>query len=53
MNGRESTSIKPPVTLQHVMTFGKHKGLSIKTILRDDPEYIIWMAENDVQQING
>ncbi len=29
-----------------IMPFGKHKGLKIETILRDEPGYIVWMDEN-------
>jgi len=27
-----------------VMTFGRHKGLKISTVLREDPGYIVWMS---------
>lgn len=42
-------------TRETILTFGKHKGLKVKTVLRDDPGYILWMAENikDVQFESG
>ena len=28
------------------MTFGKHKNKKVKTVLNQDPDYLIWAAEN-------
>lgn len=30
----------------YVMPFGKHMGKTIKEILWEEPEYIIWLSEN-------
>lgn len=31
-----------------VLTFGKHNGLSIRSILLDDPSYILWLHEQGI-----
>jgi uncharacterized protein (DUF3820 family) len=36
----------------HVMTFGKHKGKSIAEILDVNPNYIIWLSDNNVLNIS-
>ena len=33
-------------TRDTVVTFGKHKGLKVSTILENDPGYIVWMNDN-------
>jgi hypothetical protein len=42
-------------TRKTILTFGKHKGLSIQTLLLNDPSYIVWMSENikDIQFEGG
>lgn len=42
---------KPPITINYVMPFGKHKGLSLKSLLDVDPGYIVWLKETDVLNI--
>jgi uncharacterized protein (DUF3820 family) len=28
------------------MPFGKHKGTELETLIKDEPDYIVWLAEN-------
>lgn len=41
----------PKITINHIMTFGKHKGLSLKSLLDVDPGYIVWLKEEAVLNI--
>jgi hypothetical protein len=40
-NGEKMETYK----LETVLTFGKHKGKTIRVVLENDPSYIVWMAE--------
>lgn len=42
---------KSPVTINYIMPFGKHKGLSLKTLLDIDPGYVVWLKDKDVLNI--
>jgi hypothetical protein len=33
------------------LTFGKHKGKTVRWIIEHDPSYIIWLHENKVCEI--
>lgn len=35
----------------YVFDFGKYKGLTLASVLRSDPGYILWMHENNVAEI--
>jgi hypothetical protein len=48
MQGRNP---KSPVTVNYIMPFGKHKGLSLKTLLDIDPGYIVWLKDENVLNI--
>jgi uncharacterized protein (DUF3820 family) len=32
--------------LDHVLTFGRHRGRTIEDVLEDDPRYLLWVCEN-------
>lgn len=34
------------ITKKDKLTFGKYRGLSVKTVLSKDPEYICWVHDN-------
>jgi len=36
----------PPMGLEDVFKFGKHKGDRLWQVLRDDYSYIVWAVEN-------
>ena len=42
----------PQQTLRYdfgtILRFGKHSGQSINEIIKEDPQYILWMADNFV-----
>ena len=33
-------------SLTDVMTFGKHKGKTVKEVINSNPEYIVWVVRN-------
>lgn len=35
-----------------VLTFGKHNGLSIRSVLLDDPSYILWLHEQGIVEFS-
>lgn len=37
---------KIDVDANYVFTFGKHKGKNIKKVLKNDPQYILWVNKN-------
>jgi len=42
-----STERKPLLlSLETIMPFGKHKGLTVASILDSEPSYITWLIEN-------
>lgn len=42
----------PKLTNDHVMTFGKYKGMTLGNIADEDPSYIIWLTDNNILDIN-
>lgn len=38
------------VGLEYVFTFGKHKGISVKEIAQEDPDYLVWCQGKKILQ---
>lgn len=34
------------LTLESILTFGKHKGEQVEDLIEDNPSYIRWLMEN-------
>ncbi len=43
---------RPKLKNNHVMTFGKYKGMTLGSIADEDPSYIIWLTDNNILDIN-
>jgi len=41
---------KEPLCMEDTLDFGKHAEEQIEDILQDDPQYLVWMYNNDVRQ---
>lgn len=44
--------MKPKLRNDHVMAFGKYKGMTLADIADQDPSYVIWLTDNNVLDIN-
>lgn len=45
--GRSNRSIVPTITdPRTVLTFGKYRGETIREVLDNDPQYLVWLHEN-------
>lgn len=42
----------PKLKNDHVMTFGKYKGMTLEDIADENPSYIIWLVDNNILDIN-
>lgn len=41
-----------PLTLDTILSFGKHKGMQVEDVIEDHPSYIQWMLREDVRQFD-
>jgi len=37
----------------HILTFGKHKNQTIGHVAFVDPQYIVWLSENNILDIDS
>ncbi len=45
--GRSNRSIVPIITdPRTILTFGKYRGETIREVLDNDPQYLVWLHEN-------
>lgn len=44
----EIDRIYPKITIEDVVTFGKHKGKTYKEVYTQDPNYVIWFLQNNI-----
>jgi len=44
--------MKPKLKNDHIMVFGKYRGMTLEDIADGDPSYIIWLTDNNVLDIN-
>ncbi len=40
------------LTLESILTFGKHSGKQVEDVLEDHPDYIQWMLDNEVREFD-
>ena len=43
---------RPELTLESVLDFGMHKGKCIEDLIEDAPDYLRWMAENEIREFD-
>lgn len=41
-----------PLGKDDVMKFGKHKGESIEDLIYDQPDYVLWLYDNEVVEFD-
>ncbi|MBX4206147.1 hypothetical protein KW795_03020, partial [Candidatus Microgenomates bacterium] len=39
------------ISVNDVLTFGKHKGLTVDFVLESDPAYIVWLEEEKICEV--
>ncbi len=41
-----------PLTLDTILSFGKHKGMQVEDVIEDHPNYVEWMVREDIRQFD-
>ena len=41
-----------PLLLDDFMPFGKHEGEQIEDLIEDEPQYMAWVANNEVVELD-
>lgn len=41
------------MSLDDIFTYGKHIGKQLEDVINDDPKYIAWCCENDLEDFDG
>lgn len=41
-----------PLALNDLFMFGKHQGKEIEDVIEDDPDYFVWLYENEVIEMS-
>lgn len=42
----------PPMGLESIFKFGKHKGQQVEDVLEDDPQYIAYLIEENISDFD-
>lgn len=52
VNMKSKDSHPPIKAYSDILTFGKHKGKTVESILDDNPDYLVWLVEEGICQVS-